>query len=180
MTLGTTRYGQGSGEFDIALVNEQLLHPVNDAQLCEAARAVLREAGFASAAISIAVVDDSSIHELNRRYLEHDWPTDVLSFVLDERGDHLEGEVIISADTAARAAAEVGWPAAAEQLLYVVHGMLHLVGYRDKTPADLQKMRAAEAKYLQQFRFQLSPRASDSAAPNAVASHPLPGGATAR
>ena len=64
--------------------------------------------------------------------MNHDWPTDVLSFVLDDDDGHLEGEVIISADTAAAAAAEVGWPAAAEQLLYVIHGMLHLVGYRDK------------------------------------------------
>ena len=68
--------------------------------------------------------------------LNHDWPTDVLSFVLEDDDGHLEGEVIISADTAAAAAAELGWPPAAEQLLYVIHGMLHLVGYRDKTPDE--------------------------------------------
>jgi len=133
-------------------------HPVDEERLCEAARAVLTDSHFASANISIAVVDDPSIHELNRRYLDHDWPTDVLSFVLDEQTDHLEGEVIISADTAMRAAAEAGWPAAAEQLLYVIHGTLHLVGYRDKTLADAQKMRAAEAKYLRQLDFGPSPK----------------------
>ena len=111
----------------------------------------MQDSAFSSAAISLAVVDDETIHELNRRHLDHDWPTDVLSFVLEDDGDHLEGEVIISADTAAAAADELGCSAADEQLLYVIHGMLHLVGYDDKSDADAQEMRAAEARYLQQF-----------------------------
>ena len=116
----------------------------------------------APAAISIAVVDDPTIHELNHKYLDHDWPTDVLSFVLQEDERHLEGEIIISADTAEAAAAEFGWPAAAEQLLYVIHGTLHLVGYRDKTPSEIQAMRAAEAKYLRKFGLE-PPQARSSA-----------------
>jgi probable rRNA maturation factor len=105
--------------------------------------------------VSLAVVDDPTIHALNRRYLNHDWPTDVLSFVLTEHDRHLEGEVIISADTAAAAAVEIGWPSAAEQLLYVVHGMLHLIGYRDKQSAEAQRMRAAEAAVLHEFGWVL-------------------------
>ncbi len=148
------------GEFDVALANEQARHPVDERQLCQAARAILADSSFVSAAISIAVVDDGSIHELNCRYLDHDWPTDVLSFVLDERDNHLEGEVILSADTAASAAAEAGWPAEAEQLLYVIHGMLHLVGHRDQTPSEARQMRLAEAKYLRPFGFE-PPRTED-------------------
>ncbi|MEX0612958.1 MAG: rRNA maturation RNase YbeY [Pirellulales bacterium] len=147
-------------KFAIDISNQQSRHLVDEERLCDAVRAVLRESGFASATVSIAVVDDPSIHELNRQYLDHDWPTDVLSFVLEERDGHLEGEVIISADMAATTAVEAGWAAAAEQLLYVVHGTLHLVGYRDKTSADAQKMRAAEAKYLRQFGFVPSPGAA--------------------
>ena len=56
---------------------------------------------------------------------------------------------------------EVGWPAAAEQLLYVIHGMLHLVGYRDKTDSDAQQMRAAERAILARFGFE-SPVAARS------------------
>jgi probable rRNA maturation factor len=133
------------------VTNQQSCHTVNDPQLAEAARAVLRQSPIASAAVSVAVVDDATIHELNRRYLNHDWPTDVLSFVLDERDGHLEGEVVISADTAAIAAAELGCPAAAEQLLYVIHGTLHLVGYRDSSRADARKMHAAEMTILRDF-----------------------------
>lgn len=133
------------------LSNTQTRHPVDGEQLVSAARAVLEESDFSSAMISLAVVDDDEMHELNRRFLNHDYPTDVLSFALQDDGTHLEGEVIISADRAAATAAELGCTPAAEQLLYVIHGMLHLLGYRDKTLAEAKEMRIAEAKFLGQF-----------------------------
>ncbi len=137
--------------FQIALSNQQSRHTVDERRLIEAARVVLADSPFTSAAISLAVVDDATIHELNRRHLDHDWPTDVLSFVLEEAAGHLEGEVVISADTAAAAAKELGCSAGREQLLYVIHGMLHLVGYGDKSDSEVREMRAAEAHYLRQF-----------------------------
>jgi probable rRNA maturation factor len=146
--------------YQIALSNQQSRHPIDETQLTEAASAILQDSAYSSAAISLAVVDDETIHELNRRHLEHDWPTDVLSFVLEDDGDHLEGEVILSADTASAAAGEHGHAAAEEQLLYVIHGMLHLVGYDDKADENAQEMRAAEARYLQQFGVELARRAA--------------------
>lgn len=150
----------GASRFQIALSNQQSRHPVDEPRLTAAATAVLRDSEFSSAAISLAIVDDDTIHDLNRRHLDHDWPTDVLSFVLEDDGDHLEGEVILSADTAAAAAEELGSSAADEQLLYVIHGMLHLVGYDDKADAEAQDMRAAESRFLRQFGAQLSRRAA--------------------
>lgn len=141
--------------FEISVANEQSQHPVDERQLCDAVRAVFCDSQFDSARISIAVVDDATIHQLNRQFLEHDWPTDVLSFMLERQGNHLEGEIVLSADTAAIAAAEAGWPASAEQLLYVIHGALHLIGYADKTLAESQQMRAAEAAYLRRFGCEL-------------------------
>jgi probable rRNA maturation factor len=135
----------------VSLVNEQPRHTVDDAQLIEAAATVLRDSDYSSAAISLAVVDDATIHALNRQYLEHDWPTDVLSFVLEDDGTHLEGEIVLSADTAASAAEDVGSSPAAEQLLYVIHGALHLIGYDDTTPEAAEQMRAAEIQYMKRF-----------------------------
>lgn len=140
-----------AGPFDITLTDRQSRHAVDEAQLVAAARQVLTDSPYTSAVISLVVVDDATIHQLNRRYLEHDWPTDVLTFPLEDRRGHLEGEVILSADTAATSAAEAGWPAANEQLLYVIHGMLHLVGYNDHTPDEAADMRAAETNYLRRF-----------------------------
>ena len=82
--------------------------------------------------------------------------------------------MIISADTAAAAAAELGWPAAAEQLLYVIHGMLHLVGYRDKSPDEREEMRAAEAQILAAVRLRALPTRSSWRRRSGPATHVTP------
>ena len=142
--------------FEIDFANRQSKHPVNESRLLAAARLILQEAGLREASVSLAVVDDPTMHELNRRYLQHDYSTDVLSFVLDSGSGRLDGEVIVSADTAAAASTQYGWTVADELLLYVIHGTLHLVGYDDQTPADQAAMRDRERLYL--ARFQLTPR----------------------
>jgi probable rRNA maturation factor len=117
-------------------------------RLEDAVRTVLVEAAVASAQISLAVVDDATIRRLHREYLAADEATDVLSFLLDRSGDYLEGEVIVSAQTARRAAVRFGWPPEDELLLYVIHGTLHLVGYRDATPAERAEIRRRERTCL--------------------------------
>jgi probable rRNA maturation factor len=121
---------------------------LDEAQARTAIGSILDEAGVRRGSVSVAVVDDSVIHELNRRYLEHDYPTDVLSFLLERKGDLLEGEVIVSAATARRTAQRLGWPAEHELLLYVVHGALHLAGYDDLDPESKARMRQQERRVL--------------------------------
>lgn len=135
----------------IDIASEQSNHPVNESRLRTAVTSVLDNEGIASATISIAVVDDDTIHDLNRRYLNHDYATDVLSFVLDQNDEGLGGEIVISADTAAESATRFGWSAEDEMLLYVIHGSLHLVGYDDRSPDEKQTMRERETHYLKQF-----------------------------
>jgi probable rRNA maturation factor len=135
---------------ELSLANEQSRHAVDERRLLDAARRVLADSRLESAKVSLAVVDDPTIHALNVRFLHHDWPTDVLSFALGGGESRLKGEVVLSADTAARVAAEGGWDAADEQLLYVIHGTLHLVGLDDQSGTDAARMRAAENYYLQE------------------------------
>ncbi len=137
--------------FHIELTNRQAIVPIDRQQLVEAVQLVLRDHGMASASISLAVVDDPTIHELNRRYLSHDYPTDVLSFVFEQSASHLEGEVIVSAETAHRLSSRCDWPAAHELLLYVVHGALHLVGHCDQSPEGAREMWQAQLGYLSQM-----------------------------
>lgn len=149
----------------IAITNEQSVLNVDEDRLCLAVRTVLEDAGRSVAQISVAVVDDPTIHQLNRKYLNHDYATDVLSFVLEE-GTHdepFEGEVIASAETAVAAAERFGWTAADELLLYVVHGALHLVGYDDKTTEAVAEMRKREADVLAQFGIEPHYESTDRA-----------------
>lgn len=131
--------------------NEQQMLAVDEALLRQAIEAVLAGEGIARAEISLAVIDDSAMHALNRQYLDHDEPTDVLSFVLEEEPGYVEGEIIVSADTAVAASRSFGWEPANELLLYVIHGALHLVGYDDLNPEAQAQMRSRERTYLSQF-----------------------------
>jgi probable rRNA maturation factor len=135
---------------------DELGRKIEMSRLKKAVRRVLQDAGIQSAEISIAIVSDARIHELNRQYLQHDYPTDVLSFVLerDEQASSLDGEIVVSADHAVREADRYGWSADEELLLYTIHGALHLIGYDDQTLDGKQAMREAEAKYLATFGLQ--------------------------
>ena len=130
--------------------------PLDEGRLKKAVRAVLKDAGFDDGEISIAVVDDAEMHALNRKYLDHDYPTDVLSFVLEEEDGRLDGEIISSSDYATREAEIYNWTAEDEILLYVIHGSLHLVGYDDLEPEKKREMRERERDYL--GLFGLTPR----------------------
>ncbi len=125
--------------------------PLDEGRLKKAVRAVLKDAGYENGEISIAIVGGAEMLALNRKYLNHDYPTDVLSFVLEEDDGRLDGEIILSSDYAAREAELYGWTAADEILLYVIHGSLHLVGHDDLEPENKQKMREKERHYLGLF-----------------------------
>jgi len=140
-----------SDELAVEISNEQTAVEFDASTLRKAVERVLRDAGVSHGEVSIAVVDDATIHDLNARYLEHDWATDVLSFLLERDGSYLEGEIIVSAETAASSAERYGWRPQDELLLYVVHGTLHLLGYDDSTAEKLAEMRTMEQRCLEQF-----------------------------
>jgi probable rRNA maturation factor len=145
-----------SSAFKIDATNQQNRWPVKIPPLESALRSVLEGEGIRQADISLAIVDDPTIHQINKQFLEHDEPTDVISFLLEQDGDRLDGDILISADTAAHSADEYSWNLADELLLYTIHGMLHLVGYDDLVPAKKRQMRQKERHYL--AKFGLKPR----------------------
>jgi len=101
------------------------------------------------------IVDDEAIREINRDYLQRDKPTNVISFAMQEgEGGGLQpdllGDVVISADTAARDAAEAGLPFESELYFLLLHGILHLRGY-DHERGTEEEARLMEAKEQEIF-----------------------------
>lgn len=88
---------------------------------------------------------------LNWEFLRHRGPTDVLTFDLCERtkSRHISGEIVICADVAKKQAREHGHTVEAEMTLYVVHGLLHLLGFGDKTKRDFKIMHEEEDRIME-------------------------------
>ncbi len=99
------------------------------------------QAEGADAELSVALVDDAQMRELNERFTGRDEVTDVLAFPYEAAGGAaVSGEIIVNAELAVRRAARRSHGARDELLLYVVHGLLHLLGYDDQDPADARRM----------------------------------------
>jgi len=119
-------------------------------------RAAALAAGEDDPALSISIVDNASIHKVNRDFLQHDYPTDVISFDYgdDEDEGENEGEIIVSAEKAVEVAEALERDPESELILYVVHGVLHLRGFDDKDPAQAAAMRARETEVLLELGLQ--------------------------
>ena len=109
-------------------------------------------------AITVVVVDDATIHQLNRQYLQHDEPTDVITFPLDDAGDPFVrppggewrelGGIYVSCERAAAQSAEWGSDPEREVRFLVAHGVLHLLGWDDATPDERARMLARQEELL--------------------------------
>ena len=101
--------------------------------------------------LSILVVDDREIRSINKKWRQIDRPTDVLSFPLSESPRNFSGalgDIVISLETAKRAATEFSSTVEFELSLYLAHGLLHLLGFDHQRPVDARKMAKMERKLL--------------------------------
>ena len=136
----------------VSIASPQDIVAIDRASLRHIVKSVLQGEDIPEAEVSLAFVDNPTIHQLNKRYLQHDEPTDVLSFPLSEPNvRRLAGELVIGAEMAKLQAESRGHPVEAELALYVIHGLLHLCGYDDNTAADAAAMHQRERQYLQQL-----------------------------
>ncbi len=97
--------------------------------------------------LNVIFVNDGEIRRLNKKFLSHDYVTDVLSFQLDDR-EVIEGEVYVNLDQAERQAREFRIRPPSEVGRLVAHGLLHIIGYDDDTPDNRRIMQKLEDKYL--------------------------------
>ena len=121
----------------ISIQNRQKRILLNLRKVRRATQRILTELGLLDAELSLLLVDDARIQDLNRRYLNRDKPTNVLAFPMRE-GEfstlhpHLLGDLVISVETAKRQSNRFGLDEMEMVILLMVHGVLHLIGYEHK------------------------------------------------
>ncbi|MEZ6047944.1 MAG: rRNA maturation RNase YbeY [Planctomycetaceae bacterium] len=162
--------------YQLEIANQQDLLTISETELERIVYLLLNDEQVAEAEISLVLVDNPTLRELNIQYLNHDYDTDVLSFLLEEQqleeiessrrgaGKRIEGELIISTEMALESAPEYGWSAENEFILYVIHGILHLLGYDDLSDEERVLMREREQEVLKLCGIE--PPTSTSNSPN--------------
>lgn len=110
-------------------------------------KAVAAQHGFSVGELNYIFCDDEKILAVNREFLQHDYYTDVITFDYSTR-TRVNGDIYISLDTVATNAQQVGAPFLYELHRIIIHGLLHLTGQADKTPATKAQMTAKEENAL--------------------------------
>lgn len=100
--------------------------------------------------VNYILCSDAYLLDINRQYLNHDYYTDVISFDYCE-DNVISGDIFISVDTVADNAKEYGVTFEKELARVMIHGVLHFVGYNDKSDEEVPVMRAKENQYLPLF-----------------------------
>jgi probable rRNA maturation factor len=107
-----------------------------------------RKEGYKIEHINYVFCNDTFLLEINRNYLKHNTLTDIITFPLSEKNKALEGDIFISIERVKENAKQFGELSSRELKRVMVHGLLHLMGYKDKTKIDSLKMRKKEDTYI--------------------------------
>lgn len=143
----------------IQIENRQRKQKILKRPLRKIAQKILNVSGFPNAELSLLILDNAGIQQINRDYLQRDWPTNVISFAMQEGvgsgvQPSLLGDVVISAERAAADAEEAGVPFEHELVFLLLHGVLHLLGYDHErgTEQQAEEMEAREREIFTALR----------------------------
>jgi probable rRNA maturation factor len=112
---------------------------------------IIRKEGYTLSSLNYIFCSDAYLLDLNIRHLRHHTLTDIITFDLSSSKKNIEGEIYISMTRVKENAAIYKVPLSHELHRVIIHGALHLCGYKDKKPAEQKQMRAKEDYYLNMF-----------------------------
>lgn len=115
-------------------------------------RLVAESEVFTLGNISVIFCSDNYILDINQKYLQHDYFTDIITFDYSE-GGMISGDLFISVDSVRENSVEYGTEFEDELHRVIVHGILHLIGYDDHTEDEIKTMRSKEDYYLSLFEL---------------------------
>lgn len=137
----------------ISIIAESVKLPLKEDKIKRLVNETLSLLKESDSKVDIVFVTDEIMRRLNRKYRKIDRATDCLAFPMREGVDRklhpeLLGDVVISVDTAKRNARLYGTEVKDETALYIIHGLLHLLGFKDVTATQRKKMQRLEEKIL--------------------------------
>lgn len=127
-----------------------IIDELNERLLTEWLSEVVRSEGSVLGEITIVFMNDNELLEYNKEYLKHNYYTDIITFDYTESGV-VSGDLLISIDRVRDNASSLSQSFINELHRVCVHGVLHLLGYKDKTPEDQKIMKAKEDFYLDKY-----------------------------
>ncbi|NQT28527.1 MAG: rRNA maturation RNase YbeY [Candidatus Omnitrophica bacterium] len=133
----------------IGLTNQQKIKRVDLKKLHKYLKKILVFLKISSKELSILLCDDALIKKLNKKYFNKFSVTDVIAFPLtDDLEENYLGEVIVSVEEAVKVARRLGCKWQDELRLYLIHGILHLLGYDDRTRFKKARMEKEQERIL--------------------------------
>ena len=138
----------------VEIANLQKHYKIKDNKIKQVVKEVLGKKS-SSAKLSFAFVDNNEIKRLNKKYFDSDDVTDVIAFPLNNHNNSLNGEIVVSVETAVDTAIKENVDVEGEIVLYVVHGLLHLLGYSDVNREDAIIMHEKESMILKALGYNM-------------------------
>lgn len=113
---------------------------------------VVTNEGFEPGTINYIFCSDEHLLGINKEYLQHDYYTDIITFDMSDSEEVVSADIFVSLDRVRDNAAELGVEESEELHRVMIHGVLHLCGYGDKTEQEQKEMRSAENQYLKIYQ----------------------------
>ncbi|MFP4668659.1 MAG: rRNA maturation RNase YbeY [Desulfosalsimonas sp.] len=141
---------------EVLITNRQNLFRISEESIRSTASALLEALGKTGAELSLLIVDDEQIAEINKTYLGRTGPTNVIAFPMGDSGfagiqPELLGDVVISVETADREASDAGYLMEERFTELLIHGILHLLGYDHETNEQDAKQMNEKSEELMQY-----------------------------
>ena len=128
---------------------------VNKIRVHTLVNSLKKELNFSISSLPINFISSSEITIINKKYLNHNYSTDIITFNYSDSKDDLDGEIFISYDDAEKNSRKFKNSLAEEIFRLVIHGVLHLLGYDDMKAKDKKIMKSLENQLLNRNKFLL-------------------------
>jgi rRNA maturation RNase YbeY len=112
---------------------------------------IIKQEGYVLESLSYVFCTDDFLLNINRQFLQHDYYTDIITFDYSTKSNKIYGELYISIDRVKENAKSINTTYKNEIHRVIIHGLLHLCGYKDKTAQEINTMRTKEDQYLNQY-----------------------------